>query len=56
MGEESIREFKDFAARIASIPPHERVERVLEGGLWNRRQANRSAERRPTLSESGVSG
>jgi len=56
MGDEATREFENFAASIESIPPHERVERVLEGGLWNRRQGHRGAERRPTLSESGAGG
>jgi hypothetical protein len=56
MGDDSKREFENFAASIESIPPHERVERVLEGGLWNRRQGQRSAERRPALSASGASG
>jgi hypothetical protein len=43
MGDESKREFENFAASIESIPPHQRVERVLEEGLWNRRHGPRGA-------------
>jgi hypothetical protein len=56
MGDESKREFENFAASIESIPPHQRVERVLEEGLWNRRHGPRGAAPRPTLSQSGAGG
>jgi hypothetical protein len=55
MGDESKREFENFAASIESIPPHQRVERVLEEGLWNRRHGPRG-RLRPTLSQSGAGG
>jgi diguanylate cyclase (GGDEF)-like protein len=34
-------EYRDFAAQIDRIPPQERVERVLEDELWNRRRSPR---------------
>jgi two-component system cell cycle response regulator len=33
------REYEAFAAFIETIPPQERVERVLENKLWNRRRS-----------------
>jgi phenylalanine-4-hydroxylase len=37
--EDVIREYEEFAALIEAIPPHERVDRVLQDELWNRRRA-----------------
>jgi diguanylate cyclase (GGDEF)-like protein len=37
--EDVIREYKEFAALIEAIPPHERVDRVLQDELWDRRRA-----------------
>jgi hypothetical protein len=32
-------EYRSFAAQIEKIPAQERVERVLEDELWNRRRS-----------------
>jgi diguanylate cyclase (GGDEF)-like protein len=37
----ALDEYRDFAAQIDRIPPQERVERVLEDELWNRRRRPR---------------
>lgn len=37
--EDVIREYEEFAVLIAAFPPHERVDRVLQGALWDRRRA-----------------
>jgi hypothetical protein len=36
--EDVIREHKDFAALIKAIPPQERIDRVLQDEMWDRRQ------------------
>jgi hypothetical protein len=37
----ALDEYGRFAAEIGRIPPQERVERVLEDELWNRRRSPR---------------
>lgn len=43
--EDVIREYEEFIALIDAIPPHERVDRVLQDELWDRRRAR--PKRRP---------
>jgi diguanylate cyclase (GGDEF)-like protein len=36
--EDALREYEKFAALIEAIPPHERVDRVLQEELWDQRR------------------
>ena len=45
--EDALREYKNVVAAIKSLPPDERVERVLGNELWDRRRLDlRSSVRR----------
>lgn len=37
--EDVIQEYEEFAALIRAIPPHERVDRVLNDDVWDQRRA-----------------
>jgi hypothetical protein len=47
---DAMDEYRSFAAQIEKIPAQERVERVLEDELWNRRQSRQrqTADKDPT--------
>jgi two-component system, cell cycle response regulator len=41
--EDVVREYQEFAALIKAIPPHERVDRVVQEELWDRRRVRPGA-------------
>jgi hypothetical protein len=41
VSKDALREYREFSAEIDAIPAHERVKRVLDERLWDRRRAPR---------------